>query len=195
MRVDVFEERPADAPAAGAFSDTDADRLTAKVEARLAELEQLSTQEMHRAWRRAWRKQPPTHLPRSLFLRLFAYRIQADAFGDLDKETMRMLERIARQRAAGEKPIVPAVPNPRHGRLKPGSLLVREHAGVLHRVTVMKEGFAWNGETYRSLSEVARRITGTSWNGPRFFGLGGRVKAEEDDEGSQAARPRRRAAR
>jgi hypothetical protein len=55
--------------------------------------------------------------------------------------------------------------------LKPGALLVREHAGVQHRVTVVEAGFAWNGATYKSLSEIARAITGTNWNGPRFFGL------------------------
>ena len=65
--------------------------------------------------------------------------------------------------------------------LKPGTELVREHAGTLHRVIVVKDGFAWKGATYRSLSEVARAITGTNWNGPRFFGLRDRP---------QPARPR-----
>ena len=55
--------------------------------------------------------------------------------------------------------------------LKPGTILVREHAGVLHRVVVMENGFAWEGKTFRSLSEAAQAITGTNWNGPRFFGL------------------------
>jgi hypothetical protein len=64
---------------------------------------------------------------------------------------------------------VPAVPDSR--TLKPGAVLVREHAGTLHRVTVVEGGYAWSGTTYRSLSEVARAITGTRWNEPRFFGL------------------------
>ena len=63
----------------------------------------------------------------------------------------------------------PPVPD-RRG-LKPGTILVREHAGVLHRVVVMENGFAWEGKTFRSLSEAAQAITGTNWNGPRFFGL------------------------
>ena len=66
-------------------------------------------------------------------------------------------------------PPVPPVPD-RRG-LKPGTILVREHAGVLHRVVVMENGFAWEGKTFRSLSEAAQAITGTNWNGPRFFGL------------------------
>lgn len=75
-----------------------------------------------------------------------------------------------------------------HPPLRPGTVLVREHAGALHRVMVLKEGFAWNGQTYPSLSRVARAITGTSWNGPRFFGLdksrargaGGRASPDQD---------------
>ena len=59
----------------------------------------------------------------------------------------------------------------RAGTLRPGCVLVREHEGILHEVTVTADGFAWNGRCFGSLSEVARAITGTNWNGPRFFGL------------------------
>ncbi|MFN7321876.1 MAG: DUF2924 domain-containing protein [Methylobacterium sp.] len=62
-------------------------------------------------------------------------------------------------------------PPPPLARFKPGTVLMREHAGEMHKVTVLDVGYGWNGLTYRSLSEVARAITGTSWNGPRFFGL------------------------
>ncbi len=55
--------------------------------------------------------------------------------------------------------------------LKPGTVLTREWAGVTHRVMVLEEGFAWAGQSYRSLSEIATRISGTRWSGPRFFGL------------------------
>jgi Protein of unknown function (DUF2924) len=67
-------------------------------------------------------------------------------------------------------------PLPERRSLKPGTELVREHAGALHRVVVLADGFAWNGARYRSLSEVARAITGTNWNGPRFFGLRDKAK-------------------
>jgi hypothetical protein len=111
---------------------------------------------------------------------MIAYRIQANAYGDLDRETVRYLDQVAkalrrrkasdpRTGAIGETPAVPPIPVPRG--LKPGTLLAREHDGVLHRVMVVDGGYAWDGTTYRSLSEVARAITGTNWNGPRFFGL------------------------
>jgi hypothetical protein len=86
-----------------------------------------------------------------------------------------VLEQIARDaakaKASGDKvsKVVPPVEEVRG--LKPGTLLVREHEGVLHRVTVQAKGFAWNCQSFRSLSDVARAITGTRWNGPRFFGL------------------------
>src|ERR1700680_4257482 len=77
-----------------------------------------------------------------------------------------------RERRSGrQKPLPPVPPVPSRRSLKPGSILVREHAGELQRVVVLENGFAWNGTTYQSLSEVARAMTGTNWNGPRIFGL------------------------
>src|SRR4051812_43459987 len=143
-------------------------------------------------WRNVFRSTAPAHLPRSLLLRIIAYRIQANAFGDLDRETARYLYQIARdyekRRAAGERrsgknpPPIPPVPN-RHS-LKPGTMLAREHGGVLHRVIVGEGGFSWNDASYKSLSEVARAITGTNWNGPRFFGLRDSKAAQNGAEGS-----------
>ncbi len=95
--------------------------------------------------------------------------------------------RAAGQRSSKRPPPIPPVPDKRS--LKPGTILAREHNGELHRVMVLDDGFAWNGATYRSLSEVARAITGTNWNGPRFFGL--RDKARPSlltPEGNGAAR-------
>ena len=89
-------------------------------------------------------------------------------FGDLDKATARLLDRIADDAASGKRVEVPV---PDRVGIRPGTLLVREWEGVSHRVMVMAEGFAWNGETYASLSKVARAITGTRWNGWVFFGL------------------------
>src|SRR5215204_2305314 len=93
---------------------------------------------------------------------------QAAVFGDLDKATARLLDRIADDAGSGKRVEVPV---PDRVGIRPGTLLVREWEGVCHRVMVMAEGFAWNGSTYPSLSKVARAITGTRWNGPRFFGL------------------------
>jgi hypothetical protein len=144
---------------------TEAERVAAEV----AALADLDLHGLRVRWRKLFRKGAPAHLTRALLLRVLAYRVQANAFGDLDRETARTLERIARAHRAGERKPVPAVPDPR--TLKPGAVLVREHGGTLHRVTVVEGGYAWSGTTHRSLSEVARAITGTQWNGPRFFGL------------------------
>jgi hypothetical protein len=146
------------------------------------EIEVLRTLDLHELrvrWRRHLRSVPPPHIPRGLLFRLLAYRIQAKAYGELNRETARYLDRVAREsarrQAAGEKrkpkapPPVPPVSLDQ--RLKPGTLLVREFGGEMHRVTVVAGGFSWKGTTYTSLSEVARAITGTRWNGPRFFGL------------------------
>ncbi|GJD42074.1 DUF2924 domain-containing protein [Methylobacterium bullatum] len=133
-------------------------------------------------WRQHLRTAPPPHLSRTLMVRLLAYRIQAKALGDLDRDSARLLDRIAKERlrrAAAERaakpkapPIVPPIPSP---GLRPGTLLVREFGGEVHTVTVVTGGFAWKEATYASLSEVARAITGTRWNGPRFFGLRDKV--------------------
>ena len=150
----------------------------------IARLGDLDLDALRLRWRKLLRASAPPHLPRSLLLRIIAYRIQANAYGDLDRATRRFLDKIARERearrASGDKParrLVPSIPPlPERRSLKPGTELVREHAGTLHRVVVVTDGFAWNGAPYRSLSEVARAITGTNWNGPRFFGLRDKAK-------------------
>ena len=87
--------------------------------------------------------------------------------------TASFVQRCSRRSAGHAKPKAPPpIPPVSVSRsLKPGTLLAREHDGQVHRVTVTAEGFAWNGAVYQSLSEIARLITGTRWNGPRFFGL------------------------
>jgi hypothetical protein len=143
----------------------------------IARLGALDLDALRLRWRKLFRASAPPHLPRSLLLRIIAYRIQANAYGDLDRATLRFLDKIARERetrrASGEtrRGVPPIPPVDQRRSLKPGTELVREHAGSMHRVVVATDGFAWNGATYRSLSEVARAITGTNWNGPRFFGL------------------------
>jgi hypothetical protein len=92
---------------------------------------------------------------------MIAYRIQEEAFGGLDRETAKLLDRLAR----GEKP------NELNRRLKTGTVLVREYKGERHTVTVVPDGFLWRDTTCSSLSIIAQAITGTKWNGPRFFGL------------------------
>ena len=113
-----------------------------------------------------------------------AYRIQADAFGDLDRQTAKMLDRLAvtetEDRTSGATEAVdtsdPSTPSPSKAKrsesplvLKPGALLTREWQGRIERVMALEDGFAWNGKTYASLSAVAFAITGVKWNGHRFF--------------------------
>jgi hypothetical protein len=149
----------------------------------IAKLKDLDLEGLRKRWQKLHRSPAPDHLPKWLLLRIIAYRIQANALGDLDRDTVKFLEQVAAareaRRAAGIKlgkkpPPVPAVAGRRS--LKPGTVLVREHDKVLHHVMVVKDGFSWSGMTYASLSEVAKAITGTNWNGPRFFGL--RAKSE-----------------
>jgi len=139
------------------------ERSTA-IEIEIAHLRDLDLAGLRARWRTSFGRQAPAHLPKHLLLRLLAYRIQAQALGDLDPATNRFLDRLAGR--TGE-----ATPIAADAGLRPGTLLVREWNGASHRVMVLDEGFAWNGGTYKSLSTVARAITGTRWNGPRFFGL------------------------
>jgi len=158
--------------------DTPADDLQSRISREVNALGSMGIDELRSRWRSLFRKPAPSHLTRWLLHRIIAYRIQANAFGDLDNETVRFLDQVAadyvRRRDSGErrpKAVPPVPPVLDRRRLKPGAILVREHAGALERVTVMDEGYAWNGKTYSSLSKVAFAITGTKWNGPRFFGL------------------------
>jgi hypothetical protein len=140
----------------------------AAVENEIAHLRGLDLQGLRARWRSLTGRPAPEHLAKSLLLRVLAYRVQAAAFGDLDRATARLLDRIAKEARAGRRIEVPV---PDRAGLRPGTLLVRDWEGTSHRVMVMEEGFAWNGTTHPSLSKVARAITGTRWNGPRFFGL------------------------
>lgn len=144
------------------------------VQVDLAALGGMSAAELEVIWRRYLGGSPPDGLPKSLFARMLAHRLQAQRFGDLSKAAMKFLDGIAADLAAGKDP---EVPYPEDRRLKPGVVLVREHGGAQHRVMVLEEGYAWNGKTFASLSAVAKAITGTNWNGRRYFGLDRKAKA------------------
>jgi hypothetical protein len=125
-------------------------------------------------WRNHLAGTPPAHLPRWLLLRILAYRLQAAAFGGLDKEMLRILRQPRGQRldSPDQRPFETRMPTTSDGgSLLSGALLSREWNGKLEHVMVLEKGFAWKGETYGSLSQIAKAITGTSWNGHRFFGL------------------------
>ncbi|MEA2860490.1 MAG: hypothetical protein QOC72_2529 [Methylobacteriaceae bacterium] len=116
----------------------------------------------------------PVHpsVPRFLLARAVAYERQVREHGDLSARVISALAAVANQELGrpGEPPAGPA-PSRVVPMIRPGTILVREHQNVLHRVTALESGFSWNGKTFASLSAVARAITGVRWNGPRFFGL------------------------
>ncbi len=139
------------------------------LEAGIAQLRGLDLAGLRARWRSVTGRAAPAQLPRHLLFKILAYRLQADALGDLDKATVRYLDKLAGGGGSNQPKDEP-LPLPGEGDVKPGTLLMREWEGVQHRVMALDEGFAWNGTTYRSLSQVARAITGTRWSGPRFFG-------------------------
>lgn len=138
----------------------------------LAGLEGLDAEGLRRQWRNHLCGAAPSHLPRWLLLRLLGHRLQVAAYGDLDNAVRRVVRAPACGSSDRTAPFDRRDPQTREGiGLRPGALLVREWRGKLERVMVLDEGFAWNGRSYRSLSQIAKAMTGTSWNGHRFFGL------------------------
>jgi hypothetical protein len=126
-------------------------------------------------YREVFRSDPPKAFGPDLLRRSIAHRIQEKAYGGLSRPAQRLLDQMIKAFAA--KPNGKIVPT---RRIKPGSVLIREWKGKSHRVTVLADGFVYDGDTYSNLSEIAGLITGTRWNGPRFFGL--RSKIHENDE-------------
>jgi hypothetical protein len=138
--------------------------LKAVSTARLSELREI--------WALRLGHDPPPLRSREIFRRMLGYRLQAAVHGDLSLEARRKLVAIEARRTS---PRTKAAPLP--VRLGVGAVLIREWKGVRHEVRVMPDGFHHEGMVYKSLSEVARAISGTRWNGPLFFGLRGKAKA------------------
>ena len=143
------------------------------IPARLAALKTTSTADLKAQWRELFGREPPPYNRRYLESRL-AYRIQELAYGGLKPGTLRRLARLGEQVDGGKDAI-----RRRRSDKKPmaGTRLIREYQGVEHAVTVTDTGYEWQGRPYRSLSAIARAITGTRWNGPLFFGLRNRQGA------------------
>ena len=138
------------------------------IEDEIAHLRGLDLKGLRSRWQSVFQKPPPDHLPRHLLFAIIVYRIQADRLGDLDHETKQVLDRTD----TGVRMSTHLVSfDQKRTELTPGTVLVRDWDRRSQRVMVMPDGFAWNGQTYDSLSKVAFAITGTRWNGPRFFGL------------------------
>ena len=145
--------------------------------AEIASLPKLDTDELRERWTAMSGKPPSREIGRSFLIRAIAYRLQEKAFGGLKPSTRRLLARVAEETAARSSPKSPPV-----RKAETGTILVREWQGAAHRVTVLREGVSFKGKRYRSLSEVAREITGSHWSGPRFFGL--RLPTMENSHGT-----------
>ena len=143
----------------------------------IARLDPLDLGQLRVQFRNRTGRIAPAHLSKSLLLRVLAYRMQADHHGDLRSDTRRMLDRIAS--ASGKDAVdggargaqVRREATPVAIRPKRGTVLAREWQGRMEHVMVLDDGFLWSGSTYPSLSATAFAITGTKWNGRRFFGL------------------------
>jgi hypothetical protein len=147
----------------------------AAIEAKIDRIRSLGLDALRQRWRAMFGGPPPMGLTKDLIVRTIAFRIQKEALGELDRQTSKLLDRLARGDKAGTD---------LNRRLKTGTVLIREYQGERQTVTVVPGGFVWQGMTYSSLSTIARAITGTTWNGPRFFGLrvGGRTYQESEGD-------------
>lgn len=146
------------------------------VEDEIAHMRDLDLTSLRARWLNEFSKVAPKHLTRYLLFKILAYKVQADRFGDLDAETSKALDRAGASDGDSSAVIEKlAKLDQRRFTPPPGTVLVREWDRKSHRVMVLADGFAWNGKTFASLSQVAFAITGTKWNGPRFFGMRDRL--------------------
>ena len=151
---------------------------TAKISKEIATLIDLRASELKDRWRSVYGTEPPPRSSRKLLISAIAYRLQERTFGGLKRSVRRLLERSAGEpggrRNVRTRPVT---------RAATGTVLIRDWQGKSHHVTVLERGVLYRKKNYRSLSQVARVITGCRWSGPLFFGLKGRAK-----EGPHGAR-------
>ena len=152
------------------------------VAVKLQALEQMDYAALSSEWRRLYRSPPPKRVSRALLTLGVAWKIQEQAYGGLGAATRRRLADLARTvERDGD------VTRNRVAHLKPGAKLIREWQGKPHTVVVVEDGFEWQGRQWRSLSAIAREITGGHWSGPRFFGLNGKAAQQTDPRAEAAA--------
>ena len=160
--------------AARTTGDRSSTRLTdplhqaADLEQDIARIGAMNVDALRAEWRRVFGSDPPPAFSKDLLARVIAYRLQEQTLGGLSPSAARLLRTLAK----------PSVESPR--QVKVGSIFVREHKGIIHEVLVVPGGFCWQGKTYDSLSTIAKKITGVTWNGPRFFGLRSKKPGADD---------------
>jgi hypothetical protein len=134
-------------------------------DASVTELANLGDSLLREKWKRIFDSEPPNGLRRNLLVPILAYKIQEQKFGSLSKACRRRLRQLSEviETDANSSALVPT--------LKPGTRLVRKWRDQVHLVNVETDGYEYQGTRFKSLSEIARLITGTRWSGPLFFGM------------------------
>ena len=137
-----------------------------ELDIKISALEKMTTAELKMQWQSLYHTQPPPSIRRVLLIQAIAFKYQEGLFGGLSAVMKRKLKGLAQHLEANNHQVFdPGI------SLKPGARLIREWHGQSYRVTVLEQGFDFNGQTYSSLSRIAKEITGTRWSGPRFFGI------------------------
>jgi hypothetical protein len=152
------------------------ERAREKLAGEIAGFQTLDVQQLRMRWRALYGTEAPVRFSRDLLIQAAAYRLQERTLGGLKPATRRLFQRVAASASAR----LPVKIAPMY-RLEPGAVLIREWGEIKHQVTVLEHGFSYGGKHYRSLSELARLITGSRWSGPLFFGLRQRVQSEASD--------------
>ena len=149
--------------------------MTDTILKQLAELERMSAPELKERWRALFGAEPPGY-NRIFLVKRLSYRIQELAYGGLSRQTRDRLDRLLDEEGYDELGRPPSEKSTRRDQtgLVPGTALIRHWDGQRHVVTALEDGFECRGQRFRSLSAVARQITGTRWSGPVFFGLKGK---------------------
>ena len=148
------------------------------VDEELTSIAAMSVDDLRALWRKRRACDPPPALTKDLIAKVLGWAVQAEAF----REPARV-RRVLASVGSGSTPLPGR-------RVKPGSVIMREYEGTVHEVTVLPNGFLWQGKTWTSLSAIAFEITGTKWNGPRFFGVGlSKQKARRPDNAAPPTAP------
>jgi DUF2924 family protein len=140
------------------------------------DLSKLASDELRAHWQALYGRAPSRAIGRSFLTREIAYRLQERVYGGLKPSTRQLLAQAVAETATSSSK------RPQTRMAQSGTILIREWQGTAHRVTILDDGVSFNRQRYRSLSEVAREITGSRWSGPRFFGL--KSSAMENNHGT-----------
>jgi ABC-type branched-subunit amino acid transport system substrate-binding protein len=137
-----------------------------ELEAEIRRLPDLSLEDLRARWKALFGNPAPLSLRRRFLVRAIAYQMQVEAYGGLSASTEKRLQAIAAGVRQGNLDVAGIATT-----IRPGAQMLRQWKDQTHTVTALSDGFEWNGKTYKSLSAVAKKITGTNWNGYVFFGI------------------------